>query len=32
LGWSVDLVERPSKPAPEKVLMRWALGSGPKRA
>jgi hypothetical protein len=32
LGWSVDLVERPKKPAPEKVLMRWALGSGPKRA
>jgi putative transposase len=24
LGWSVDLVERPKKPAPEKVLMRWA--------
>jgi len=24
LGWSVDLVERPRKPAPEKVLMRWA--------
>jgi putative transposase len=32
LGWSVDVVERPSKPAPEKVLMRWALGSRPKRA
>jgi hypothetical protein len=32
LGWSVDLVERPKKPAPEKVLMAWALGSGPKRA
>jgi putative transposase len=24
LGWSVDLVERPRKPAPEGVLMRWA--------
>ena len=24
LGWSVDLVERPKKPAPEKVLMVWA--------
>ena len=24
LGWSVDLVERPSKPAPEKVLRAWA--------
>jgi putative transposase len=24
LGWSVDLVERPKKPAPEEVLMRWA--------
>ena len=24
LGWSVDVVERPKKPAPEKVLMRWA--------
>src|SRR5215213_9393741 len=24
LGWSVDLVERPKKPAPEVVLMRWA--------
>jgi putative transposase len=24
LGWSVDLVERPRKPAPEKVLMAWA--------
>ena len=23
LGWSVDLVERPKKPAPEEVLMRW---------
>ncbi len=31
LGWSVDVVERPKKPAPEKVLMAWALGSGPKR-
>ena len=24
LGWSVDLVERPKKPAPEAVLMSWA--------
>ena len=24
LGWSVDLVERPRKPAPEKVLRAWA--------
>jgi len=24
LGWSVDLVERPTKPAPEEVLMAWA--------
>jgi transposase len=24
LGWSVDLVERPRKPVPEKVLKRWA--------
>jgi len=24
LGWTVDLVERPKKPAPEEVLMRWA--------
>jgi hypothetical protein len=31
LGWTVDLVERPRKPAPEGVLMRWALRSGPKR-
>jgi transposase len=23
-GWSVDLVERPKKPAPRKVLMAWA--------
>ena len=23
-GWSVELVERPKKPAPEEVLMRWA--------
>ena len=32
LGWSVDLVERPKKAAPEEVLMRWALGSGPRKA
>jgi putative transposase len=24
LGWSVELVERPRKPAPEKVLEAWA--------
>ena len=24
LGWSVDLVERPRKPAPEEVLRSWA--------
>ena len=24
LGWSVELVERPRKPAPEAVLMGWA--------
>ena len=24
LGWSVDLVERPRKPAPEDVLKLWA--------
>jgi hypothetical protein len=24
LGWSVDLVERPRKPAPEEVLRAWA--------
>ena len=24
MGWSVDLVERPKKPAPEEVLMAWA--------
>jgi putative transposase len=24
LGWTVQIVERPRKPAPEKVLMRWA--------
>jgi putative transposase len=24
LGWSVDVVERPKKPAPEEVLMGWA--------
>jgi putative transposase len=24
LGWSVDVVERPRKPAPERVLMAWA--------
>ena len=24
MGWTVDLVERPKKPAPEKVLKAWA--------
>jgi hypothetical protein len=24
LGWSVDVVERPKKPAPEAVLKSWA--------
>jgi putative transposase len=24
LGWTVDLVERPRKPAPEEVLKSWA--------
>jgi hypothetical protein len=24
LGWTVDLVERPRKPAPEEVLKAWA--------
>jgi putative transposase len=24
LGWTVELAERPRKPAPEEVLMRWA--------
>jgi putative transposase len=24
LGWTVEIVERPRKPAPEKVMMRWA--------
>jgi len=24
LGWSVELVERQRKPAPQEVLMRWA--------
>jgi putative transposase len=24
LGWTVDLVERPKKPAPEEVLLAWA--------
>jgi putative transposase len=25
LGWTVELVERPRKPAPEEVLVRWAV-------
>jgi putative transposase len=32
LGWSVDLVERPKKPAPEEVLLWRGRGNGPKRA
>jgi len=24
LGWSVDLAERPKKPAPKEVLVTWA--------
>jgi putative transposase len=24
LGWTVEIVEKPRKPAPQKVLMRWA--------
>jgi transposase len=24
LGWTVEIVSRPRKPAPEEVLMRWA--------
>ena len=24
MGWSVDLVDRPKKPAPEEVMMAWA--------
>jgi putative transposase len=32
LGWSVDLVQRPRKPAPEAVLTLGGPGSGPKRA
>jgi putative transposase len=31
-GWGVEIVSRPRKPAPEEVLMAWALGSGPRRA
>ena len=25
LGWTVEIVERPRKPAPEKVLKAWAV-------
>jgi putative transposase len=32
LGWSVDVVERPKKPAPEEVMMACAPGRGTKRA
>jgi len=32
LGWSVELVERPPKPAPEEVLMRWAREWAKERA
>jgi hypothetical protein len=31
LGWSVDLVERPRKPAPEEVLS-YGPPSGPRKA
>jgi hypothetical protein len=31
LRWSVDLVERPKKPAPEEVLMTWAREWGKAR-
>jgi transposase len=32
LGWSVDLVERPKKLAPEEVMTLGGRGNGPKRA
>jgi hypothetical protein len=32
LGWSVELVERPRKPAPKEVLQLWAQSSGSKKA
>jgi transposase len=32
LGWSVDLIERPKKAAPEAVLTLGGLRSGPRRA
>jgi hypothetical protein len=32
LRWSVDLVERPRKPAPKEVLMAWAEHNGCTRA
>jgi putative transposase len=32
LGWAVQIVSRPRKPAPEEVLMAWALGSGKEKA
>ena len=32
LGWTVDLVERPKKPAPEEVLTLGGPGNGPRRA
>jgi hypothetical protein len=32
LGWTVDLLERPKKPAPEEVLTLDGPGNGPKRA
>src|SRR5919107_1298277 len=32
LGWTAEIVRHPPKPAPEEVMMRWALGSSKKRA
>jgi hypothetical protein len=31
LGWTVEIVSRPCKPAPEGVLMKWARESEPKK-
>jgi hypothetical protein len=31
LGWSAQIVKHPPKPAPEEVMMRWALGSSTRR-
>ncbi len=32
MGWSVQIVERPRKPAPEEVLLRRGPPSGPRKA